>query len=413
MRIEAGGFRGAAAPAETWGQEGGVIDYPPSFERHVVGRVRGPRPGPTLIAVGGIHGNEPAGVRAMRRLLPSLAPLAASLRGELVLLAGNTRALERGVRYSNADLNRLWTRENLAAVRKGARPAAPGVEATELAELLAAFESAAACARGEIFFLDLHTTSARGVPFATVGDTLRNRAFALNFPVTLVLGLEEQVGGTMLEHVNNTGAVTMGFEAGQHEEGEAVDNHEALLRVALAASGLLAPGEVPGLEEARATLKRAGGGARFIEVRHRHAIRLEDEFRMTPGFENFDPVRRGQPLARDRRGLVRAREGGMILMPLYQRLGDDGFFLAREVRPFWLRLSALLRRLRVGSCARLLPGVARHPADPDTYVVNTRVARLMPLQVFHLLGFRKRRWDGDRLVVSRRAYDLRGPSPRG
>jgi hypothetical protein len=53
--------------------------------------------------------------------------------------------------------------------------------------------------------------------------------------------------------------------------------------------------------------------------------------------------------------------------------------------------------------------VRRHPADADTLVVNTRVARFLPLQVFHLLGFRRRRWEGSVLVVSRRKYDLAGP----
>ena len=34
-----------------------------------LGRLRGERPGPTLILIGAIHGNEPAGVAACRRLL--------------------------------------------------------------------------------------------------------------------------------------------------------------------------------------------------------------------------------------------------------------------------------------------------------------------------------------------------------
>jgi predicted deacylase len=383
------------------------------LERHVVGVLRGAEPGPTLVAVGGIHGNEPAGVRAMRRVLPSLRLKAGRLRGEVVLLAGNTRALERGARYTDADLNRQWTRANLAAVRRGRLPTGAGAEAVELAELLTCFERAAARARGEIYFVDLHTTSAHGVPFATVGDTLRNRAFALNFPATIVLGLEEQIEGTMLEHVNNTGAVTMGFEAGQHEADSSVDNHEAVLWIALVASGALRAEDAPEFAAARETLGRASGGARVVEVRHRRAIRPEDEFRMGPGFANFDPVRKGQTLALDRGGLITARETGLILLPLYQKLGDDGFFLGREVRPFWLKLSALLRRLRVGTCVHLLPGVSRSREDADTFVVNTRVARLLPLQVFHLLGFRKRRWEGNRLVVSRRKYDLAGPQGKG
>jgi hypothetical protein len=59
-----------------------------------------------------------------------------------------------------------------------------------------------------------------------------------------------------------------------------------------------------------------------------------------------------------------------------------------------------------------LPGVWRDPADADSLVVNTRVARLFPLQIFHLLGFRKRRWRNHHLIVSRRRFDTRSPFVR-
>ena len=105
-----------------------------------------------------------------------------------------------------------------------------------------------------------------------------------------------------------------------------------------------------------------------------------------------------------------ALETGMVLLPLYQALGDDGFFLGRQVKRFWLRLSALLRRLRLGDYVHLLPGVRREPGDDRVLVVNTRIARIVPLQIFHLLGFRKRRWSDECLVVSRRRYDRAGPT---
>ncbi len=179
---------------------------------------------------------------------------------------------------------------------------------------------------------------------------------------------------------------------------------------AAVASGNLARGDVPDLEHWQSVLKRAGQGSRVIEVRYRHSISPEDSFRMEPGFRSFETVSRGQLLARDRSGEITAREGGLILMPLYQSLGDDGFFLAREVKPFWLSLSALLRRLRFGSLMHVLPGVRRVRWDKDVLVINTLIARLLPLQIFHLLGFRKLRWVDNSLVVSRRAYDLIGPS---
>ena len=381
--------------------------------QHLIAAIRGRDPGPTLVVVCSLHGNEPAGVVAARRLCAWLRRAEPLLRGEAVLLAGNTRALARGVRYVDADLNRHWTPENIARAESGGLSAETESEDRELRELLEEFRQASSRARGELYFLDLHTMSAHGAPFATLGDTLRNRRFALNFPTTVVLGLEEQLAGTMLEHVNNAGAVTLGFEAGQHEAPSSVEHHEAVIRIALVAAGLLRRDDAPEFEHAHALLERAGGGTRIIEVRHRHAITPFDEFGMKSGFENFQPVRRGETLAQDRRGQIRARETGLVLLPLYQKLGDDGFFLGREVRPFWLKLSAVLRRLKVGDYVHLLPGVRRLAADGSSLVVNTRVARLVPLQIFHLLGFRRRRWGGGLLEVSRRRYDLVGPREVG
>ena len=384
------------------------------FGQHLIASIRGTRPGPTLIVVASLHGNEPAGAVAAHRVLAALQRKQSLLSGEVVLLAGNTRALSRRVRYIDTDLNRHWTAENIKAVKSG-KPFArvesePKPEDLELRELLEQFEQASLRARGELHFLDLHTTSACGIPFATLGDTLRNRRFALNFPTTIVLGLEEQLEGTMLEYVNNLGAVTMGFEAGQHEAASSIAHHEAVIWIALVAAGNLRPEETPEFAASRALLEGASGGARMVEVRYRHSIAPEDEFSMKPGFENFQLVVRGQTLARDRHGPVTATETGMVLLPLYQKLGEDGFFLGREVKPFWLKLSAALRRLKIGDYVHLLPGVRRQGADTESFVVDTRIARLLPLQVFHLLGFRKRRWSNNVLIVSRRRFDLTGPT---
>jgi predicted deacylase len=64
---------------------------------HLIGSVRGSLPGPTLLILGGIHGNEPAGVFAADRVLQRIQERKADLRGEVILLRGNTRALERKV----------------------------------------------------------------------------------------------------------------------------------------------------------------------------------------------------------------------------------------------------------------------------------------------------------------------------
>ena len=53
-------------------------------------------------------------------------------------------------------------------------------------------------------------------------------------------------------------------------------------------------------------------------------------------------------------------------------------------------------------------GIHCHPERPGTLVVNSRIARLLPLEVLHLLGFRKVRQEGRLLMISRRRFDTRG-----
>src|SRR6266571_973636 len=163
----------------------------------VVAKRRGAGAGPTLVAVGGVHGNEPAGVRAAARVLEDIPD--AAIRGEVVALAGNTRALAENQRYLVRDLNRQWSAERLADLDAGRVP--DDGEAREARELRAALDQAIAAARGRVYFVDLHTTSAEGVPFGLIGDTPRHREFAGRFPLPVILGLEEQVDGVLAEYM--------------------------------------------------------------------------------------------------------------------------------------------------------------------------------------------------------------------
>lgn len=365
--------------------------------------------GPTLIVVGGVHGNEAAGVRALERVADDIGNRDVTFRGRVYFLAGNTRALIEGKRFITKDLNRSWTTRELAAAIF-VDESSP-TDRVELAELDRLLDSILITAKDEVYVVDLHSTSAGGVPFATVGDTLRNRRFAQQFPITILLGIEEQLEGTMLEYLNNAGAVTLGFEGGQHTSDETVENHEALIWLALVNSGILDAADVPHLAELRLRLEKRSS-PRVFEVRYRHPVAEGDDFHMRPGFTNFDSIRSGQVIADDKNGAVEATESGVILMPLYQKLGEDGFFIGRQVAKFWLFVSEVLRRLKLQDLIPILPGVRLDPADPSTLRVNTQVARLFPLQVFHLLGFRRRQWVGGELVVSRRKHDFISPFKR-
>jgi succinylglutamate desuccinylase len=382
----------------------------PVFARRQIGRYQGGRPGPLVLAIGGLHGNEPAGVHALRRVFSRLEEARPPMRGEIVGLAGNLLALRAGVRFLRHDLNRCWHARRIADLRAG-RLRAP--EDEEQLRLLAAVEEAMSGHEEETFVLDLHTTSADSVPFFTLGDTLRNRAFARRLELPLVLGIEERIEGALLELLSRRGPVTIGVEGGRHDDPRSVDYHEAVLWLALVEAGCLAAEHVEGFEDRRRFLAAARSDLpRVFEVRARHAVTPRDGFVMRPGFANFQPVRQGEELARDVRGAVRAPEDGRIFLPLYQELGDDGFFLVRAVRPFWLRFSAALRRLRVDELAPLLPGVRRSRRRVDTLIVDRRIARWYVVEIFHLLGYRRERTAPRSLVFTRRRHDRPGTGAR-
>ena len=79
------------------------------------------RPGPTLLVTGGVHGNEPAGVHALRRVLAALGDVGPRSCGRFVALAGNLPALAAGRRFLSRDLNRGWGAASIAALE--GRPA--------------------------------------------------------------------------------------------------------------------------------------------------------------------------------------------------------------------------------------------------------------------------------------------------
>jgi succinylglutamate desuccinylase len=378
----------------------------------VLGRITGEAGGPVIVVMAGIHGNEPAGLRASQRVIERLRADGTAMRGSLVVLRGNLAALAQKTRFIDMDLNRMWSPQRVAVLRARSRGPWNSVEEREQFELLEALEGIVDGSAPEHYFLDLHTSSADGPPFLTVGDTLRNRAFAASFPLPMILGLEEQVDGALLEFLSNSGFITLGVEAGRHDAESSVERQEAVLWLALAGSGLVEAAAVPELQRHRSLLERAGEGVpRSVEVRRRHAIDSEDGFCMEPGFANFQPVEKGRLLARDKHGLVLAPDQGRLLLPLYHGKGDDGFFLARDVKRFSLILSTVIRRLRLGGLARLLPGISRHSDNPDVLVMKGRAAGRYPLELFFLLGFRKRRRVGEEILLTRRRHDLK-PPPR-
>ncbi|MDX1579712.1 MAG: succinylglutamate desuccinylase/aspartoacylase family protein, partial [Gemmatimonadota bacterium] len=328
--------------------------------------------GPLVLCVGGIHGNEGSGVRALRRVVSRLHEERPDFVGRMIAVAGNLEALRAGRRFIDRDLNRGWSMRRVADALENP----DSVEDLEQAALLETLVPPIRRAGGEIYLLDLHTTSSVSPPFVTLSDRLETRAFAQQLGIPLVLGIEEEIDA-MVDYLSGFGAVAIGVESGQHDDPASVDLHEAALWVGLVAAGCLP--ENTGVVDVRAcrrVLAEARSGLHDVfEVIYRRGIEPADAYTMTPGFTNFTAVRAGQIVARDASGPVPVPMGGRLFLPLYQAQGEDGYFLVRPVRRVWLRVSRFLRRLGAPKLLPLLPGVRRSTRREDTFVVSRRIAR--------------------------------------
>ncbi|KAA3609749.1 MAG: aspartoacylase [Calditrichaeota bacterium] len=387
-----------------------ALDKEISIQREI-GRFGGDETGPTIIIFAGIHGNEPSGVFAINQVLSQLKESNPQFSGQLIALTGNAAALERGERYIDRDLNRIWHADFIKKIRNG------GFEQDEVLpdineqiEIYKQIDNIFKTHKPPYYFIDLHTTSADSVPFITLNDTLRNRDFALQFPLPSILGIEEFLSGTMLSFVNELGPIAIGFEAGSHDVASSIDNHISCIWLTLAFSGCMKAEQIPDYQKHFDSLhSQSKDSKKVFEIRFRHERTEEENFEMLAGFENFQPVKKGQHLAENDSGKLYAVENGRIFLPLYQKQGDDGYFIVREIKMFWLKVSAHLRRFNAERLLKVLPGINQDKKDPHTFLINTKVAHWLFIEIFHLLGFRHSVSTDNHHYFIRRKFDTEEP----
>jgi succinylglutamate desuccinylase len=357
--------------------------------QRIIQYIKGKEKGPKLVFFGGLHGNEPAGVIALEEVLKDLIP--ANIKGEVYGVYGNLKALQQRTRFIEKDLNRIWTNENIAQIRQ---KLVLSPEEEEQKELLQLLSSLLENNEDPIYFIDFHTTSSPSVPFITINDALINRAFSKRFPVPIVLGIEEYLQEPLLSYLNKEGYVSLGFEAGQHEDLAAISSCKAFIYMALVISGATPKEKVLDYNEHYQTLRsQANDLTSVFEVVFRYHIKPFEKFTMNPGFKSFQRITKGEDLAVSDGQSIKAPSSAHLFMPLYQKQGEDGFFIIREIPSFFLRLSALLRRLGADQILTLLPGITWIDKEKGILRANLKVTRFMAKSVFHLLGYRSRQED--------------------
>jgi predicted deacylase len=297
-------------------------------------------PGPRLLVMGGVHGDEVSGTLGIERILAELDAGALQLqRGELTLVpVANPLARRRMRREGERNLNRLF------------RPSeAPADYEARVTNVLAPL-----IARHEVL-LDLHSFQSEGEAFAMIGPrdntgTLEPFArareeglLALHIGTPVVVegwldiyaaGLAQRAGGAPAdeaaidfgrgtnEYIRGCGGYGVTLECGQHQDPRAPEVAWRAIRRTLALLGMAALPQ--GLQRGPAQPQKL---LRLASV----TDRLHEDDSFVRDWATFDEVRSGEPIGMRHDGTpVRAPEDGFIVFPNAVALpGTEWFYFAR------------------------------------------------------------------------------------
>lgn len=263
-------------------------------------------PGPHLLLLGGVHGDEKPGSLALEKLSVEIqSGRLRLLRGKITIAARvNAEALTLGRHFIEENLNRIVRRYGAPATHEQRL-------ANELVSLLDAADAV----------LDLHGTPAPSRPFVFLDDeSPDNRAWADALGVDFLLsGWPALYAGgrtvTTTEYAQALGKRALTVEAGQNDEPKSAELGFAFALRSLAHFGLTAPVAPAG----------AARPLRFTRVVYR-----ERDGAFAREWKNFDPVKRGELLARRAGGAeLTAPEDGYVLMPFEgAEIGKEWYYLA-------------------------------------------------------------------------------------
>jgi predicted deacylase len=178
--------------------------------------IRGTRPGPKVMVMGAVHGNERLGAEVITMLRREITP--ESLSGTLTLVLGNPAAYAIDRRFVDNDLNRLFGPDHGQLAQKD--PAMLTTEekrALELAPLL----------QGADYLLDIHCTIKPSVPFVYCEATPRHVALARLFESQYIVspaaeGHVIDLHASSDNFVDAHGGVGLTYEAGWHKQPSAL-----------------------------------------------------------------------------------------------------------------------------------------------------------------------------------------------
>ena len=280
------------------------------------------KPGPLVIVVAALHGNEHVGFHSVRAVVQELQTN--DFIGKVVGVTGNLTAADEKQRYLERDLNRFFISEYLEEDHLGV---SEWHEAHGLIDAILELKDTWFADR-EVHLLDMHSMSGDGTPFTCFPHTDMNEKLAHELPLPALADIIEFLPGTLVDYFSDKLSSTMVVESGQHEADITKHVGKAALTCFLYLTGCLKSESL--YQKADTFLKDYTQGSHkiFTRVKYRYHIERQGYFDMCPGYQNLQPVPASELLAKDQGQQVLAPFTGRVVLPCYQKQGNDGFFIS-------------------------------------------------------------------------------------
>lgn len=257
-------------------------------------------PGPSLAVFAGVHGNEKAGVWALRELLPKLQPT----RGTLYLAFANPPAIEKDVRLIGKNLNRCFYKGNQGNTYEDKR-------AKELMVILDECEA----------LLDLHAfNDKRGEPFIICEENALNIATKLDPTIISTNWSEAEPGGSD-GYMYKTGKIGVCLECGPISKSKQYQPlAEKTIKQFLRHFQML-----------DTDVEFSTSSKRIVRANY-SVIRTSKDYYLKPGMTNFQKLRAGEVYSRQDNKDFIAQKGECIIFPRPDaKIGAEAFVIGREV----------------------------------------------------------------------------------
>lgn len=298
--------------------------------------------GPLLVVLGGIHGNEPAGVRALEDMFMMLKaePITNPnfrYKGTLLGIMGNLKAYVVQQRFIDRDLNRIWNDDHVAQLMAADKESLIN-EDYELRDILDTIhEELASRNYTRLIVLDMHTTSSFGGIFCIPTEDPESVRIALELHAPVITGMLDGIQGTTLHYFRpdnfDIPTVAVTFESGQHNEQLSINRAIAAITNCMRTIGAVKADDVENRHD-KILIDYSRDLPKLSKLISRHDIKQGDQFKMLPNYNNFQCVAKGEQIAKDKHGAIIAPDDALILMPLYQEKGNDGFFLVQKIEGY-------------------------------------------------------------------------------